>query len=251
MDWYEFMGGMLVFHTFMDLVSVDRIEIPDITLRDGLIAEMIEGDYSLVMYSMFNKDPIHMAKQISKRFKSDKDHIKNVERNAVEIFTELSRIYPFSERDELILRLASILHEIGRFTRMKDYLSASYDKISNLSILGVTHDEMLMVANISKFLAVSETSPASTEFDLIEKDKQGIILKLLGIMSIADSLDKGKQQKITLEHVKAEGDILKLVANVTGDTTLEEWTFENRAKEFEDTFGLKPILIFGGEEDAI
>ncbi len=243
MDWYEFVSCILVYGIFLKLVKTSTLVFPEINLRDGMIAEMIEKDHGLDRYKVFNNDVISLARNASARYKSSTRHCREVEKNGMLIMDELKKYFTFNERDELLMRLAAILHEIGKFTRAKDYLAASFHKIRNLSIMGTNYHEMMLVAYICKMLEDSQSSRASIE-RLGESD-QNLILKLSSILSVADALDKSKKQKIKIKGFEVTDDELRIMVSKSMDTTLEEWNLENRAKEFISAFGLIPILVEG------
>ncbi len=242
-DWYEFVPSILVYHTFLKLVTAQQVMIPDITLRDGIIAEILEKEYKITRYRTFNQDIISQARQISIRYKSSNAHLKNIETNALKIFKQLKNHCLFQQRDELILRLSSILHEIGKYTRMKDYLVTSFDKISNLNILGVTHEETLMVAYTCLFCSSYEVKKYDSFLKGLSEEKYSIVYKLSAILSIADALDKSKHQKISIENVKITDDNLLIFIRCSDDITLEEWSFDNAKHNFINTFGIVPLLI--------
>ncbi len=242
-DWYEFVSSIIVYHTFLKLVTAKQVIIPDITLRDGIIAELLETEYKITRYRTFNQDVISQARHISKRYKSSNAHLKNIETNALKIFKQLEHHFLFQQRDELILRLSSILHEIGKFTRMKDYLVTSFDKISNLNIMGVTHEETLMVAYTCLFCSSYEVKKYDTYLKGLSEEKYSTVYKLSAILSIADALDKSKHQKISIENVKITDDNLFIFIRRSEDITLEEWSLDNAKHNFINTFGIVPQLI--------
>mgnify|MGYP000669336564 FL=1 len=241
MDWYEFVVGVLVYRTFLGLVNTDHMLLPQINVRDGLIATMIEQDYQLKRYRLFNGDILSLARSISSRYRSNIKHCQTLEQNGAAILEALNTVFPFDERDELLLRVAAILHEIGKFARTKDYLSTSFYKIRNLSVLGMTEHEMMMVAYICKFMTDRESS--RMDMMRLNQSEQNRILKLSSILSISDALDKGKRQRIEVLDFKVTRDEFILYYRQSEDTTLEQWNFDNRKTDFINTFGLIPKMI--------
>lgn len=241
-DWYEFLASIIVYDVFADLVNATTIEIPNVSLRDGILADLTEKAYSLTKYKYFNNDIYSLAYEISKRYKSGETHVKYIENTALKILRALKTVYHFHERDELLLRLAAILHEIGKFTRMRDYLVTTFEKISNLDILGVEHYECLMIAHISRLISSSEQKLYESNLQNIYSKDQIRIFKLASILSIADALDKGKMQKIEIIDTEILENAFVIYVKRNEETVLEDWSFEFTIDNFANTFGVKPEI---------
>ena len=241
-NWYEFLATIVVYDVFVELIDAKKIQIPDISLRDGIIAELIEKEYQLTRYRFFNNDVFTLAYEISKRYKSSETHVRFMEHNAMILFKALKDSYQFHERDELLLRLAAILHEIGKFTRMKDYLITTYEKISNLDIFGVKHDESLMIAHICRLIASSEQKMYEANMAGIYSEDQVRVFKLASILSVVDALDKGKKQRIHIVDTEITDTKFYIIIKRSEETVLEEWSFEFTIDNFANTFGIIPEL---------
>lgn len=241
-NWYEFLATIIVYDVFSDLVEAEHIWIPEISLRDGMIAELVEKNRNLMRYRSFNNDVYTLTKEICKRYRSSESHVKHVEKMALAFWGALKKDYEFNPRDYLLLRLAANLHEIGKYTRMKDYLVTTYDKISNLNILGVTHNEIMMIAHTSRLITSSEYKTYGAELEGIRDEDQIRVYKLASILSMADALDKGKKQRIHVVrvYVKDEAFIIEIAKDE--QSVLEEWSFEFTITNFENTFGVRPEL---------
>lgn len=241
MDWYEFVSCVLIYYTFFDLLKTDQLLFPEINLRDGMLAEMIEKDYQVTKYQIFRNDTISLARQISKRYKSDINHCRNIELNAIMLYKGLKEQFLFDEEDELLLRVSAVLHEIGKFTRMKDYHLATFQKIQNLNIVGLTHNDMSFIAYVCRFMTGGRFNyDEGLNMDLKVHNR---IFKLASIMAIADALDKSKMQKISVERTEIVDERFNIYISKNGETILEEWDFEKRKKDFMNTFGIVPRII--------
>jgi len=243
-DWYELVSTVLLYHTFFKLVKTDVMVPVNVNLRDGIIAGLIEEDYQLNRYQLFNQDTIFLATSIAKRYKTNLPHVKWIQKNALIIFGEMKQHYPFDERDEVILQLSALLHEIGKFTRMKDYMNTSFSKIKNLSVLGITEEEMKLVAYVCLMMISPKDFKKNENAVMVREDQINRIFKLGAILSLADALDKSKRQKITLTRVTLSDGDLKLTAQAQEDVTLEYWDYEQKRRFFINTYGIHPRLEF-------
>jgi len=62
------------------------------------------------------------------------------------------------------------------------------------------------------------------------------------MMRLADAIDRSYRQKITNCTVSLKGDELIISYNSLEDTSLEEWTFADKADFFEEVFGFRALL---------
>ena len=241
MDWYEFVSSVLIYYVFFNLLKTDTLLFPEINLRDGTLAELIEKDHQLTRYQVFRNDTLTLARSISKRYRVEVTHCRYVEKLSYVLFRSMRTNYAFEDKDEILLRVSAILHEIGKYTRMKDYHIASFQKIKNLNIVGLTQEDMLMTAYISRFMKGDK--PSYDEFSNMSLETHSKISKLSAILGIADALDTNKTQKISVEEVVVTDDYMDIYVDKKADTTLEEWAFEKRKRDFVDVFGILPRMI--------
>ena len=241
-NWYEFLATIILYDVFTELVDAKYLTVPDISLRDGILAELVEKEFSLTRYKHFNNDVFNLAYEISKRYKSSESHVKHMEHSALFLFRALKERFQFHDRDETLLRLAAILHEIGKFTRMRDYLVTTYEKISNLDILGIKHEEALIIAHMCRLISSSEQKMYENAISGIHLEDQIRIFKLASILSIADALDKGKKQRITIVGTEITENNFYIEIKRDSETILEDWSFEFTIDNFANTFGIIPEL---------
>ena len=74
-----------------------------------------------------------------------------MEKNALLIFDAIKEVSGLTERDRLLVQIAAILHNIGKFINMKNSDTATYNIISSGEIIGISHDERMLMAEISNY----------------------------------------------------------------------------------------------------
>jgi exopolyphosphatase/guanosine-5'-triphosphate,3'-diphosphate pyrophosphatase len=127
---------------------------------------------------------------------------------------------------------------------MKDYMNTSFSKVKNLSILGMTDEEMRLVASVCLVMISPRDFKKNENLLLVREDQLNRIFKLGAILTLVDSLDKSKRQKITLlKATLVDGD-LKLEARAREDATLENWDYEQKRRFFINTYGIHPRLEY-------
>ena len=236
-DWHEVLASMVLFAVFLRIVDCDRVIIPDISLRDGLIADLISrtgpGEKK---YQVFDEDPFSSSFQTAKRFGIHSAHAKYIEKVGVKLFQTLQREYRLEEVDQRILRHAAFLHEIGKSLDLNDYYEASALMIQGMRIFGVSRDEIHRIASVC--FIIGELHVADTQ--ILTRDLPD--LQLGAILAMADALDASKSQKIKLSNIQIVKDKLIMTYRSKQPVTIEETMMKSLAPNILKIFGLRVQL---------
>jgi len=142
----------------------------------------------------------------------------------------------------LLLRVAAILHDIGKYICLRSHSVYSYDLIMATDILGFSNADKHIIALASYYQAylLFETQPADSP--QVEKELLPLVAKLAAILRLADAMDRSYKQKIRSCKVAVKGNELLITVKSKQDLSLEGWTFADKGNFFEEVFGLLPIL---------
>ena len=184
---------------------------------------------------------ISAARQIAKRYRSHKKHIEFVEKTALMMFDELKNVSGLGERDRLLLQVAVILHEIGKFVHARNHSDAAYSVIQYSNLMGLDHDELNMVAMIVRLYTRSDPYD-SYYYSLLSSTQKVVVSKLTSILKIADACDASHKEKAKKISCAVKDNKFVTVCESPDDMSFELWAFENRGKMFEDVMGIKPVL---------
>ena len=226
------------------LLGAEKMWAPGVTLCDGIAYEYAEKNKMLTGEHDFEKDIIACAMNISKRYMGSRKRAETLEKIALTIFDSMKKIHGLGKRERLYLRLSALLHDCGKYITMVNLGEASYNIIMATEIIGLSHREREIVANIvrfnhSPFLYYGQLGSDTINID---RDAYLIIAKLTAILRVANSLDRSHKQK--LKGVKAQLRENQLVMTVDSqeDITLEKGFFEARAGFFQEVFSIQPVL---------
>ena len=119
----------------------------------------------------------------------------------------------------------------------------AYNIVMATEIIGLSHAERQMVANIVRF----NTAKLMYYDDLaqvssVSREEYLVIAKLTAILRAANALDRSHFQRISEISVSIKKDELVLSASSDEDLTLEKATLEEKNSLFEEVFHLKPVL---------
>lgn len=241
LDYDETLAAFVIFHQFLSHSSTEFVHVPDISLRDGILYNMMENESLYDRKSEYTKDIISAAKHISKRYHSTFSHIKTIDDNVVKLFGALRNAEDLSNLDLLLLRISTILHETGKFNKQSGYYQSTYENIKNASILGVSDEMMETAAQISlnSFSISSEGTVGGGEPFLFNDTK---LLKLAAIQSLADALDKSKKQSVIIDQVRLAEDTVKISIQRLRPCFFEEYAVDAMRNSFYEIFGYDILL---------
>ncbi len=152
------------------------------------------------------------------------------------------------ERERLLLQLAAILHDIGKYVNIKNHYKHSFNIIMASDLLGLTEKETAVVANIARYHSRELPGDDSRVFRNIKSEERVMISKLTAILRVADGLDRSHLQKVKNIDIIFKG--YEMVVTISGEKEIliDEWTFIKKSKFMEEVFGIKTIVKKRGRE---
>ncbi len=238
-----YVSGVLI-KCILDVTSATNIWAPGITLCDGIAYEYAEKKNFIKSPHDFEQDIIACAQNISKRFMGSKSRRETLQKIALTIFDNTKELHGLSDRDRLLLRIVTILHDCGKYISVVNLGDCSFNIIMSTEIIGLSHLERLIVANVVRY--------NHEEFDYYESKAdrlEGIsredylrIAKLTAILRAANGLDRTHKQKFRDVKVYIKDEELVINVDTKADITLEKGLFNNRAAFFEEVFGIRPVI---------
>lgn len=237
---------------FVSAVLIDRIAalmgagtiwMPGVTLCDGIAYEYAEKIKMFRGEHDFEQDIIACAMNISKRYMGSRKRAETLEKITVEIFNSMKKVHGLGKRELLYLRLAAILHDCGKYISMMNIGENSYQIVMATEIIGLSHQEREIVANVvrfnhSKFLYYG----SQNGFWNLDSRSFLTVAKLTAILRLASGLDRSHKQKMKGLKAALKDHQLVLSVESTEDITLEKGFFEEKSEFFQEVFSVEPVL---------
>ncbi|MCR4652018.1 MAG: exopolyphosphatase [Lachnospiraceae bacterium] len=225
------------------MTGAGNIWCPKSELTDGIAYEYAEQNMLISNEHNFEEDIVACAFNIAGRYMSDEDRSHTLERIATTIYDSMKSIHGMNDRDRLCLRLSTILHDCGKYISLYNLATCSYDIIMSTEIIGLSHKEREIVANVVKYTYLLGGSVTDIPRELgMDEDAYMRIVKLTAILRIANGLDKSRKKKF--EGIKSElkNDRLVITVRTNEDISFERGIFVRRADFFEEVYNIRPEI---------
>lgn len=239
-------NASLMFHSIFliksiaEVLGAELLWAPGVSLCDGIAYEYAENNRLITIEHDFEKDILACALNISKRYMVSKKRSETIEYISLVIFDAMKKIHGLGKRERLLLQLAAQLNDCGRYISLVNVGECSYNIIKATEIMGLSHQEQEMVANIVKFnrMEFSYYQDLTRENALDEKNYL-TIAKLTAILRVATGMDRSHKQKFKDVQARLHERELILSTGTLEDITLEKGLLTAKTRFFEEVFSIK------------
>ena len=227
-----------------ELMGAELIWVPGVTLCDGIAYEYAEQNKMFRGEHDFAEDIIACALNISKRYNGSSKRADTLEHITMTIFDSMKKVHGMGARERLYLRLAAILHDCGKYISMINIGEASYDIIMATEMIGLSHMEREIVANVVRFNHSDFVYYGQAQERPLGLDKESYltVAKLTAILRLANSLDRSHKQKMKGVKASLQDNELILKVDTQEDITLEKGFFQTSTEFFKEVYSITPVI---------
>lgn len=233
--------AILLFKNLALSVKSKEVYVPGVNINDGIAYNYAEKNKLVKDTHDFDKDILSTAKELSKRYNSYSPHIDALCKLSVKIFDTMKKNHGLGKRERLLLQVAAILHDCGKYISLANSPQCAYYIVMSSEIMGLSHLERKIVA-----LAILYNTYQLNEFEYLSQkldhDAYLVVAKLSAILRVANALDQSHKQKFSNIKISIKGRELIIKLESFEDISLEQTLFDDKTEYFENVFSLKPIL---------
>lgn len=235
--------ALIMTKRIMDTMGAELIWAPGVTLCDGIAYEYAQKNKIIVSTHDFEQDIIACAQNISKRYRGSKKRSETLEQIALAIFDSMKKVHGLGKRERLLLQLSTILHDCGKYISMINLAECSYNIIMSTEIIGLSHMERQIVANVVKYNHMEfEYFEEMSRYGMRDKGEYLKIAKLTAILRLANGLDRSHKQKFKNVKPTLKDNQLIITVDTNEDITLEKGLFGANAMFFEEVYSVQPVI---------
>lgn len=223
-----------------DDLQIDTIVVPGITLRDGIVADMMPG--SLGPNQLGGKDLQAEARQLATRYSMDQQYAENTASLAVQLFDQTQELHHLGSRERELLEFAAWTHDLGAFINVRERHKHTQYILECTDIAGLSGLEKAMIAQVARYHRRSEPKPTHDHFHRLPRECRVTVRYLAAILRLAYALDVERVQRIRTVQCRVE-DGTFFVRVDRRHISLERWSVEDKASMFAEAFGLAVVVL--------
>lgn len=230
---------MIVCKSFIDVFNAEALWAPGVSLLDGIAYDFAEKKKYIKSVHNFENDILVTARNIAKRYSSGKGHIQGTMNLCLGIFDSMKKVHGMTARERLLLQIAALLHDCGKYISMGDVAECSYQIIMSTEIIGLSTEEREMIA-----WAVRFNSTPLTDYDElkmrsgVDRNSYMTITKMAAILRLANAMDRSHYQKIQGIKTVLKDRELQMIVDSSQDISLELGLLKDKVEFFEEVFGI-------------
>jgi len=229
--------ALLVYQVLLKATRAKKLLIPDVSMRDGLLLDLVRSAMGRKDDFVY-REVVQSALTVAQKYRVDPAHAEQTRKLAVRLFDELANEHHLGERHRMLLEVAAILHEVGTFVSSRAHHKHSYYLIAHSEILGLTHDELLTVANIARYHRRSRPKPSHPDYTALPRERRMIVNRLAAILRVAEAMDVSRTQQIDDFQCRIDNNGLIISVKGGGTLTWEQRAVEQMADMVRDIYGL-------------
>ena len=200
-------AGMAIIMELMEYTKATSMIVSGCGLREGLFFQYYGSRYSGEMYGLpcLQKNGVvddivtHSTLNVLRSFTPhDVDHSLYIAKLSKLIYKQWKELMPEGERLKLLLKVASLLHDLGKQINYYSHARHSAYMIINSNIYGLSHREQLISAFVAAFShgVNSKFLKQSPYLSILKDGDRDIINKLSFPLALAEAFDESHERTI-------------------------------------------------------
>ena len=233
--------ALLILQHFLVATSAKELIVPKVSIRDGVLMTLSQGEDATIGDLLFSQVRVS-ALSLGRKYHFDENHALHVAHLCMRLFDETLPEHGLGSRHRLLLEVAAILHDIGKFVNQSGHHKHGHYIVQNSEIFGLTPDDIRIVSNLVRYHRKAMPLQSHVSFISLSRNHRLVVLKLAAILRVVEALDSSHAQIIKdIQVEKTESEMI-IRSHGIGDVNIERFRLENKQELFESVFGLRIIL---------
>jgi exopolyphosphatase/guanosine-5'-triphosphate,3'-diphosphate pyrophosphatase len=196
-------AGLVTVDRLMKRLRCNTLYVHSGGIREGFILKIIEELLDPVpgSASLTGEKIVDAARALATRCDYEKPHSEHVAKLSLMLYDRLVegrfiRELGAHEMERSLLEAAAVLHDIGILVKFKGHHKHSYSIVMNNGLVGVDDETLVVLALICRYHRKRGPTTSHRAFALLSAELQNMVIRLTGILRVADGLDRSHAQLV-------------------------------------------------------
>lgn len=227
----------MIFHEIMMLADADILTIPDASLLDGILLDMVDSEKT--SFHSRRRNLLAWARSLKQKYHVDQEYANAVSTLALSLFDQGIELHQLGNRERLLLEIGARVHEIGMYIRVGSHHRHAAYLISASPLLGLTDTEKQLLAQLVRYQRKASPCEKHEGFAALEQHDQQKVWHLSALLRLAVALNKERRNRVSSVNMEIGKKEITLHPEGEGDLLLERWAILNTADYFAQAFQRK------------
>ncbi|MBT3192735.1 MAG: exopolyphosphatase [Verrucomicrobia bacterium] len=228
--------ALLIYVRLARALKLRHILVAEVNLRSGLLAEMATGG---AWTAEFKRQIMNSAIAVGRHYHVDLRHARHVASYAQKIFDYLREEHRLNARDEMILAVASLLHESGLYVSNSSHHKHSFYLILNSDIFGLGSRDLLLAALVARYHRGATPRPGHDHYASLPRESRLTVNKLSAILRVANALDRNHSVSALDIELQYTDEGVRIAVRTRTDITMVQHRVNQRSELFEQVYGTR------------
>lgn len=237
----------LVYQRLGEIAGVDRILVPRVGIKEGLLKELVDGHLGSFSAADHVDTVLSACRAMGHKYHFEAAHAEAVMGLARQVFDQTHELHGLDARARVLLDAASLLHDIGTTVNNAGHHKHSHYLIRSSEIVGLTGEEQEIVALLARYHRKAAPSREHEDFAGLRRKERLVVERLAAILRVADALDRQHAGVVHSVNLRVKEDVVELkpvlAEGQTSRLTLEKRAVEEKGELFLQVFGKAPKLL--------
>ncbi len=233
----------IVLQTLMAQLGIDQLQVPGVGLKDGVLEDLVDEHFGGREARLHRQQVLAAAFQMGRKYQFDERHARKVSELAMQLFDQTKQLHGLDDDYRFLLEIASLLHDVGKFVSFTGHHKHSQYLIESTPLVGLTDEQKRVIAALARYHRKSAPTPAHDFYRDLPLPDRTAVLRLFGLLRLAEALDAEHESRVEGVKVVASGkNRLQLKLEGQGDLLLEKWALHTKEDVLDKALGVKLVV---------
>lgn len=229
--------GTVVIDEVLRAVGADEIRTCRAAVREGLVLDYLATHPVRPPARSTHDVRERSVRDAVARYGDTTEHAEQVSTLALALFDGTKRLHGLGDVEREMLHLGALLHDVGQHIEYRRHHKHSYYLVRNAELQGFDPDEVECLAVLARYHRKSPPKDEHGEWRSLAERMKPAARLLIGMLRVADGLDRGHAQEVTSLDVAVRRSAVVVTVKGKGTLDLDVHGAESKSDVLREALG--------------